>query len=185
MKDVAVRELMVPLKAYATVSDEATLLEAVRALEQAQTGFNKGRYRHRAILVLDKNDKVVGKLSMMDIIKAVEPDDTKSLHGARLSRFGINGGYIDELIERYDFWNQPLDALCKVAGKRKVTGIMYTPTKGEYVPADASMQEAIHRLVLGHHHSLLVTEGEEIVGVLRLTDMFDSICQSMRMVFGD
>ena len=30
----------------------------------------------------------------------------------------------------------------------------------------------IHQLVLGHHQSLLVTRGDKIVGILRLTDVF-------------
>ena len=49
MKTVTVKELMVPLAQYATVSEDATLLEAVIALKKAQEGFDQTRYRHRAI----------------------------------------------------------------------------------------------------------------------------------------
>ena len=65
---------MVPLAEYAMVSEEATLLEAVRALEEAQKAFDQQRYRHRAILVLEKEDRVTGKLSKHDVIKALEPN---------------------------------------------------------------------------------------------------------------
>jgi len=42
------------------------------------------------------------------------------------------------------------------------------------------MDEAIHQLVLGHHQSLLVTGKDgDIVGILRLTDVFSTISQSM------
>ena len=45
---------------------------------------------------------------------------------------------------------------------------------------DAMLDAAIHQLVVGHHHSLLVTKGGEIVGVLRLTDVFKEVCQRIK-----
>jgi len=57
---------------------------------------------------------------------------------------------------------------------------MYTPTEGEYVEEDASLDVAIHRLVMGHHQSLLVTRGKKIVGILKLTDVFAEIFQTMK-----
>ena len=52
--------------------------------------------------------------------------------------------------------------------------------EGEYIDENASMQEAVHHLVVGHHHSLIVTRGEEIVGVLRTSDIFAEIFQVMK-----
>jgi hypothetical protein len=34
---------------------------------------------------------------------------------------------------------------------------MYAPGKGEFVNEGTTMDEAIHRLIIGHHHSLLVS----------------------------
>jgi len=53
---------------------------------------------------------------------------------------------------------------------------MYTPTEGEYVAEDATLDRAIHQLVIGRHQSLLVTHEDRIVGILRLTDVFMEIC---------
>lgn len=39
---------------------------------------------------------------------------------------------------------------------------------------------AIHRLVMGHHQSLLATRGEKIVGILRLTDVFQEVCLAIK-----
>ena len=65
MNITTVRDLMVPLEEYATVPEEATLFEAVMALEQAQERLDRNRYKylHRAVLVYDKNKKIVGKIS--------------------------------------------------------------------------------------------------------------------------
>jgi hypothetical protein len=61
MKTVSIKELMVPLNEYATVSEDATLADAIQALDHAQETFCQNKYRHRAILVLDKNQQPMGK----------------------------------------------------------------------------------------------------------------------------
>ena len=73
MKNYTVSDLMVPLSEYATVSEDATLCDAILALEKAQEEFDQTRYRHRAILVFDKNNRIVGKISQLDALKALEP----------------------------------------------------------------------------------------------------------------
>ncbi len=52
---------------------------------------------------------------------------------------------------------------------------MYKPTEGEYIAETASLSEAVLLLVAGHHQSLLVTRDKEIVGIIRLTDVFEKI----------
>ena len=73
MKTIAVKDLMVPLAEYATVSEEATLYDAVLALEKAQEAFDPKKQRHRAVLVFDKKNRIVGKLGQPDILRALGP----------------------------------------------------------------------------------------------------------------
>ncbi len=44
----------------------------------------------------------------------------------------------------------------------------------------ATLDEAIHQLIIGHHQSLLVTREGAIVGVLRLTDVFAAVFHAMK-----
>ncbi|MFY9943221.1 MAG: CBS domain-containing protein, partial [Desulfobacterales bacterium] len=73
MKTVVVKDLMVALADYATVSQDATLYDAVLALEEAQKRYESAfsPYLHRAILVYDKNRKIIGKVSQLDILMAL------------------------------------------------------------------------------------------------------------------
>jgi hypothetical protein len=73
MKTVSIKELMVPLNEYATVSENATLADAIQALDHAQETFCQNKYRHRAILVLDKNQQPMGKIGQIDALRALEP----------------------------------------------------------------------------------------------------------------
>jgi CBS-domain-containing membrane protein len=73
MKSKLVKDLMVPLSEYATISQNASLLDAILELEKAQAQFNRSRYVHRAVLVYDEKGKIAGKLSQIDIIRGLEP----------------------------------------------------------------------------------------------------------------
>ena len=170
-----VKDLMVPLSGYATVSQDDSLADAVKALKLAQKEFDHTRDRHRAILVSDENNKIVGKLSQLDVIRSLEPKYLKFDDRKELSRFGFTKDYMDTILKEYSLWEEPLENICEKAAKIIVKTIMYAPTEGEYVKEDATLEEAIHQLVMGRHQSLLVTSGKDIVGILRLTDVFREI----------
>ncbi len=65
MKDTKVSRIMVPLSDYATVSEEDSLVKAFKVLKQARDD-EKFIYKHRAVLVYDKDENVVGKVSIRD-----------------------------------------------------------------------------------------------------------------------
>jgi hypothetical protein len=72
-----------------------------------------------------------------------------------------------------------LDVYSKAA-KLNVTDFMQRPTEGEYVDENASLDMALHQLTAGSNLSLLVTKGEHIVGVLRLSDVFAAVFHAMK-----
>jgi len=176
-KASTIKGLMVPLTEYATVFEGANILEAIDALEKSQKAFDQNRYRHRAVLVLNDEKYVVGKLSQHDIIQALEPEykESKQRKKGALSNFGFSSKFIESVSMQYSMWDKPLQNLYKKAFEQKVKTFMYKPTEGEYINVSANMNEAIHQLIVGKHHSLLVTNGSDIVGVVRLTDVFEFI----------
>ena len=180
MKTMKVKDLMVPLDEYATVPEDATLYDAVLALEEAQEKLENLPYKHRAILVYNKKKRIVGKISQLDVIRALEPKYGEMGDISSLSRFGLSRKFIASIMEQNYLWEKPLEDICKKAGTTKVKHFMYTPGEGEYLNEDASLEKACHQLVMGHHQSLLITRGDEIVGVLRLTDVFHAIFQAMK-----
>jgi CBS domain-containing protein len=185
MKSYSVKDLMVPLSEYATVSEDATLYEAVLSLEEAQEKFEDKhtRYRHRAILVLDKSGQVIGKISQIDALKALEPKYQDMIQGGGSQRYGFTKNFMKSMLADYNLFANPLDDICRKAGEQNVKVFMSTPTEGEYVSDDATLDVAIHQLVMGHHQSLLVTAGEKIVGILRLTDVFAALFHKMKECF--
>jgi CBS-domain-containing membrane protein len=181
MKTITVKDLMVPLDEYATVRDDASLYEAVKALEKAQEKLDRERYPylHRAILVFDKNKQIVGKISQLDVLKALEPRYSEMGDLSVISRAGLSVEFIKSIMSRYDLYQKTFSEMCMTASELRVKDIMYTPGSDEYVEENDSLGNAIHRLIMGHHQSLLVTRDKEIVGILRLTDVFHEVFQRM------
>ena len=180
MKRFVVKDLMVPITEYATVPESATLFEAMQALERAQEQFQQNRYSHRAVLIMDRARKVIGKLSQMDFLYALEPRDPYLEQIRNFKQFGFSRKAVALQQEAYLKTSPPVsDAYARAAGCR-VTEYMQRLTEGEYVDENASMDMALHQLTAGSNLSLLVTHGADIVGVLRLADVFAAVYHSMK-----
>lgn len=177
MAEVTVRDLMVPLSDYPTVAGTATLAEAVIALGRAHQTFEPGRYRHRAVLVTDAGGRVVGKLSQIDVLCALEPRLREGGSLDAVTRFGFSADFIETTSEDFGLLKGPIVGICERAAGIRVSDAMTTPGSGEFVDAGASLGIAIHQIVRGSHQSLLVTDGDAVIGVLRLTDLFAAVAR--------
>lgn len=179
MKEKKVKEVMIPLSDYATVSEDETLGHAIKELKEARNDAKYTR-KHRAVLAFDKDSNITGKLSFRCIFKALEPkyrqfEHSENLGSIGLSRFGFNEDFLASLLDNFNLWDETLEELVKKASKLKIKDIMYTPSNGEFVDEDAPVAEAVHQFILGCHQSLLVVKKEQVVGVIRLVDLFDLV----------
>ena len=52
---------------------------------------------------------------------------------------------------------------------------MHQLTEIEYIDQEERIDEAIHQLIMGNLQSLIVTRGNEILGILKLSDIFQHI----------
>lgn len=179
MKSKLVKDLMIPLSEYATVSEDANLSEAVAALKQSQANFDQAKYRHRAILIVGADQQIVGKVNLHAILKSLEPKYDDMLSDSGPMHMGFTRKYQKAIFESLHLWQDPMDQICEKAARIKVKSFMATPKESQMIEPDAPLGQAIHQLVLGHHQSLLVTKDERVVGVLRLTDAFEFVCDAI------
>ena len=180
MSEYRVKELMVPLSEYATVPEGSNLFDAVLALEKAQEEFDHTKYRHRAVLILDKNKWVIGKLGQLDVLRALDPKDENPGEIDELMQFGFSTNFIHKLRKLRLLKAEPLKDLCSKASKLRVEDFMQTPSEGEFIDEEAYLDMAIMQLVTGSHSSLLVTREKEIVGILRKSDAFAAVFHTMK-----
>jgi CBS domain-containing protein len=189
MQSLSVKDLMVPRNQYARISADRTLGEAVLTLQEVQKreqSLDPERHRDRAILVIDEFDKVIGKLSMLNVLRGLLPRYDR-VRGSRTSskgaaRVGSARLFIDSQERDLGLWNKPLENLIKKASNVKIRHLIREFADGETVAEDASLDTALHQMIMGRFQSLLVTRAGDITGILRLTDVYDEISRRIREV---
>ena len=175
MKLVKVHEIMVPLSDYATVPATANLEEALKALENEKRQYKDGPYRHRSLVVVDENQHAVGRVSQIDIMRALEPRYKDIGDITNLGLAGLTSKMLVTIREEFELWNRDIDTLHGIIAELKVSDVMQIPSEGEFVRESDTLDIAMHRIVMGHHHTLLVTRDNIIVGILRSTDVFNAL----------
>lgn len=179
MKTKQVKELMIPISDYATVHEDASMSEAIRAFENEKKRYGKAPYRHHSLVVIDSNRHVVGRLSQVDMMHALEPRYNELGKSRWIGKSVLSRKVLTTLREQFQLWEQPLEVMCQAVCTAKVKDHMQEPTEGEFVSETDTLNIAAHRIVMGHHHSLLVTRDKVIVGILRSTDLFNALYDMM------
>jgi signal-transduction protein with cAMP-binding, CBS, and nucleotidyltransferase domain len=177
-----VRDLMVPLDKYGLVSQNATLLEAVTVLQEAQKRRERGRQPFRAVLVTDENDKVIGKLGELAFLKALEPKHNVMADIEKLSSAGVSDQILSTVINHYNFFQDEFSSLCLRAKDIKVRDVMHTVS--ESIDENALLCEAIIKVIMWNTLSVLVTRNGEIVGLLRISDICQEVAEQMKALSG-
>ena len=180
MKRVGVKELMVPIDDYATVPPEATLREAILALDRAQQALTPSQHKHRAILVLDSEGEILGKIALSDIISALAPDYSEVAGLKALSNAGLNLESIQSMLEANPVWHDPMQFLCDRSPHLTALEIAQSATDHELIDENATLGEAVHRLATFSCASLLVTREDRVIGVLRTSDVFARIVAEIK-----
>jgi CBS domain-containing protein len=173
-----VKDIMLPLDDYAVVGEEATMMEALFALDEAQKKLPPGRQPHRAVLVVDKNRKIVGKLGHLAFLKGLEPKYNKMGDVGILARAGLTPDFISSMVDKWHLWSGEFTDYVQRAKQTKVKEVM-RPT-AESIDEEAPLSDAIHKLVMHQTLSLLVTRGTTVVGILRLSDLFTAITGALK-----
>jgi len=179
MKTRQVNEIMIPISEYATIKEDASMSEAIQSIESESKRYGDSPYRHNSLVVINDQNHAVGRLSQVDIMRAMEPRYCKLGNEHWVSRSVLSKEVLVTLRESFKLWEQPLEKLCSELSSMKVKDFMQKPFEGEFVKEDDTFNIACHRIIMGRHHSLLVTRNKEIVGILRSTDLFNNLYDMM------
>ena len=175
MKSKKIKEIMVPVADYAVVPETATLREVLVAMENDKQRYNDGPYRHQSLVVVDANQHVVGRISQIDIMRALEPRYKDIGNMANMGIANLTSKMLVTIREEFRLWEHPVESLPAIINELEVADVMQVPSEGEFVMETDTLNIAMHRIVMGRHHSLLVTRGKLIIGILRSTDVFNAL----------
>jgi CBS-domain-containing membrane protein len=176
-QEKSVRDLMVPLDEYARVPESATLLQAILALREAQQNQPEGRDPFKAILVVDEHGTVRGKVGQFGLVHALGSAYSGWVDVDELERMGISAETISSIRRHHEYFQEGLSKLCRRVRSVMVKEIMQPAA--ESIDVNASLHEAIEKISRWQTLALLVTSEAKVVGVLRLADLYQQICEEM------
>jgi predicted transcriptional regulator len=180
MEKMKVSELMRPINEFPSISCTSAFLEATEELEKAQKKFDEGKVPENILIVHDEAGKIVGKISPMDIVLGLEPNYAQIDNLETFSHYGLVRSALHIVKKQYKLWQKPFAELCSKAYNIKIENIIKMPPSDHMVKIDDKMDAAFHLFVLLRHGSLFVKKGEEIVGLLRFSDVYKKIRQTMQ-----
>jgi CBS domain containing-hemolysin-like protein len=184
MKNRQVKDLMTPEKEFERINETLSVAESVLALKGAIKKYVERNYMYDCVLVENDKKVVTGKISAVDIIKALEPKysrtgDSDVFSKKGVPHFGLSPDYVKTIVSRYNLWDESLEDMIKHSSSLKASDIMYSHSEGGHVYEHSSIADAIHQMAMNHHTSVLVEKDGLITGVIRLLDIFKEVCDSI------
>jgi predicted transcriptional regulator len=145
-----VKELMVPVTDYPRVAEDRSVFDAVNILEAHRKRFARKEYRPRVVLVHDASFNLVGGLDHTSMMRV--------LGGAQKAG-----------------WDKVFASLGEAARGAQVKDAMTRYGKDDHIEDDASLAEAVPKLIHSKLHNLVVTAKGTTVGILRMSDVFNLV----------
>lgn len=157
-----IKDILVPIAEFPRIRQDATLREAFALLHKQHTS---GGWRYRHMLVFDAANTVVGVLSLQDLLRALMPDYIK----ATMTTQHAAAQPVDASLSL--LWQESFPAQCRQAAEIAVASCM---TEIRYtVQASKPLTCAAYLMIAHQVHMLPVLENEQVVGVVRIVDIFN------------
>ena len=168
---------MISTSEYATVKHDARLIDAIMTLEKTRERTLGKKHHYRAVLVVDDKNRIIGKIGYLSFLKAMEPNYNKLKTEDAFIRVDLHPDFIDDLMENFNLWEEDFLDICSRVNTVKVTDAM--KPVDENIDADASLVDAMHKLIVWNTLSLIVKEKGAIVGIIRLSDVYEEMVKSV------
>ncbi len=161
-----VKDIMEPLSVFmSTIREDQSVAEAIEAIHDLfDRTIAATKHREtllRSMLVIDKCDRIIGVISMSDLLRGLQPSCLR----LRDDRSSTDSIYLDTSDHLASF---PI--MVRMMASKKVRDLM--PEKLPTIDVNADLIEATNRLLSLRVQSLLVMNGERPVGVIRDKDLF-------------
>lgn len=174
MKKIFVKELMIPISDYVSVNETDNLVDVLQALESAR---QEDAHAHRDAIVVDKSGVFLGKVTMIDIFRALEPNYKKLVTNHASGT--LTQEFVIKAVKQFNLWMEPEQTICQRGSRKTVAEVMHKPGSVEYLQETDTIEKAINLYVMGVHQPLIVKDGKTVTGVLRFGDMFEEVRKSL------
>jgi CBS domain-containing protein len=184
MGEKRIKDIMARIEEYDRVDAESPLCDAIMRLkenhEKIQAG-QPGKF-HKTLLVTDSFGKIIGKITIFDMIRALIPEAAKTSGAAMRAYYRTISSRtlkvadeIGEIQQRFKWLHSTFFDLVKEETKKKVKDIM-SPVYPLLVEED-NINKAIYVMFRENIRQPMVVRGDEIVGVVSIMDILPELLE--------
>lgn len=178
-----VKDVMIPIEEYEKVAMASRLCDALSILKRNYELEKAGGKTaiHKTLFVTDKSGKIIGKLSIYDLIRGLVPEGAKKTEHARLyyrmlsSRALEVASEVGEVQERFRWLQSTFFNLVKQEAQKGIKDIM-SPVH-PLLEEEDSLNKAIYIMFKENIRQPLVTRAGDIVGVVDFMAIFDELLE--------
>ena len=176
-----VKDIMKPIEEFDTVNVDDKMCDALAILKKNHESTVQGGTYHKTLFVTDASNKIVGKLTMYDLIRGLVPDKSKKpeLFSARAvsSRALEVAGQVGEFQEHFQWLHSTFVELVKQESHKRVGDIM--SEAHPLLKEDDKMNLSIYVLFKEGVRQQLVERDGKIVGVINLMVLFNEFMETV------
>jgi CBS domain-containing protein len=159
-----VREVMISLKDYPHIPQWFSLRQAVAIVRESSIKY-AGVFELRVVLVFNEKYQIVGLLTLRDLLKGLEPGFLKESDVVKVDP--------ELAVVMGDLFGPGM----KKQAERPVSEVM-SPVKVS-VKADDSLAKALFLMIHENVGMMPVMDENKVVGMVRLTDLFQEVSQAI------
>ncbi|MFH1216896.1 MAG: CBS domain-containing protein [Pseudomonadota bacterium] len=167
-----VRDFVIPLERYPHLQETKTIHDAVEIILSFNCGGNE-RLRYSELFVLNEQNQLVGRMSLRDILKGL---DRRLVEVPAVKEFEGKGAEYPNLAF---LWEESFFVECSRKKDAPLKGFM-SPVE-RMVKADDSLVKALSVILHGVDQVLPVIDGDEVIGVIRLEEIFKAVCRYCKL----
>lgn len=183
-KELTVGQVMAPIEEYNTVAAEAPLCDALLILKANLKQIESGEKEplHKTLFAVDPSGRIIGKLSIFDLIRGLVPERAKEPAVSRtfyrsLSERQLNvAAEVGKLRERFDWLEHTFLDLVKAETQKQVKEVM-SPIH-PLLEEEDSLNKAIYVMFKENIRQPLVVRDGRIVGVINIMDIFPVLLEA-------
>ena len=167
-----IKDRMIPIENYSTVSPDATLKKAALSLRTSYCELDSGMCTEagpRTVLVVNEKGKLLGILDFNSFLETLIPEIAGGL-SAKLSALGVSIAFAQADASALDESRIGFRPRVIKNAETKVRDIMLK-IRGT-IDADAHLLDGLKKMYRKKIAVLPVYEGDKLVGVMRDTDLF-------------
>ena len=166
-KNSVIRDLTIPLDRYPHLNENQTIQEAIIAIMAFRAG-KQDRLRYAGLLVVNDQNQLVGKLSLIDILHGLVP---RLVDAAKVEKFEGKETEYPNLAFLYE---ETTFAECGKNRQKLIKPLLQAIDFS--LPADTHILKALVMMSHRNDFNVPVTDNGSIIGILRIEEMFNAMC---------